>query len=186
MSCSRTQHGGGRSRTPDLSLRSPTLYPWATALPEGEGRNIVLVRIPSASWLFIVCTLFPGPISGVRPNLHIHIIGREERSDYILVTLTSFPRSYQHFEFFKFDQKSLSAPCLLKQMTDSDQNSYLTLVWINDLIRFWWPWPNFQGHHTIKTVKFSNFDRTKFVCTLSLEPNAGFWPNFIYCNDRIV
>ena len=23
MSCSRTQHGGGRSRTPDLSLRSP-------------------------------------------------------------------------------------------------------------------------------------------------------------------
>ena len=33
MSCSRTQHGGGRSRTPDLSLRSPTLYHWATALP---------------------------------------------------------------------------------------------------------------------------------------------------------
>ena len=34
MSCSRTQHGGGRSRTPDLSLRSPTLYHWATALPK--------------------------------------------------------------------------------------------------------------------------------------------------------
>ena len=33
MSCSRTQHGSGRSRTPDLSLRSPTLYHWATALP---------------------------------------------------------------------------------------------------------------------------------------------------------
>ena len=33
MSCSRTQHGGGRSRTQDLSLRSPTLYHWATALP---------------------------------------------------------------------------------------------------------------------------------------------------------
>ena len=33
MSCSRTQHGGGRYRTPDLSLRSPTLYHWATALP---------------------------------------------------------------------------------------------------------------------------------------------------------
>ena len=28
-----------------------------------------------------------------------------------------------------------------------------TQVW--DLIRFWWPWPNFQGHHTIKTVKIS-------------------------------
>ena len=33
MSCSRTQHSGGRFRTPDLSLRSPTLYHWATALP---------------------------------------------------------------------------------------------------------------------------------------------------------
>ena len=33
MSCSRTQHGGGRYRTPDLTLRSPTLYHWATALP---------------------------------------------------------------------------------------------------------------------------------------------------------
>ena len=32
MSCSRTQHGGGRSRTPDLSLRSPTLYHWANPL----------------------------------------------------------------------------------------------------------------------------------------------------------
>ena len=26
VSCSRTQHGGGRSRTPDLSLRSPTRH----------------------------------------------------------------------------------------------------------------------------------------------------------------
>ena len=33
VSCSRTQHGGGRFRAPDLSLRSPTLYHWATALP---------------------------------------------------------------------------------------------------------------------------------------------------------
>ena len=33
MSCSRTQHGGGRFRTPDLSLWSLTFYHWATALP---------------------------------------------------------------------------------------------------------------------------------------------------------
>ena len=32
VSGSRTQHGGGRFPTPDLSLRSPTLYHWATAL----------------------------------------------------------------------------------------------------------------------------------------------------------
>ena len=36
VSCSRTHHGGGRSRTPDLSLRSPTLYHWATALPRSK------------------------------------------------------------------------------------------------------------------------------------------------------
>ena len=40
-----------------------------------------------------------------------------------------------------------------------------------ELIRFWWPCPNFQGHHTIKTVKMS------LVCTLSPEPIGGFWPN---------
>ena len=40
MSCSRTQHGGGRSRTPDLSLRSPTLYHWATALPSLPGQRL--------------------------------------------------------------------------------------------------------------------------------------------------
>ena len=36
MSCSRTQHGGGRFRTPDLSLRSPPLFHWATALPSWD------------------------------------------------------------------------------------------------------------------------------------------------------
>ena len=45
MSCSRTQHGGGRSRTPDLSLRSPTLYHWATALPAKTRTSAGLVTI---------------------------------------------------------------------------------------------------------------------------------------------
>ena len=39
VSCSRTQQCGGRSRTPDLSLRNPTLYHWATALPSGFFAN---------------------------------------------------------------------------------------------------------------------------------------------------
>ena len=69
-------------------------------------------------------------------------------------------------------QKSLSAPYLLNQMTDSGQTSNIvTFGWFKDLIRFWWPWPNFQGHHTIKIVKMS------LVCTLSPEPISGFWPN---------
>ena len=66
-----------------LQVTSITSFRYLVPPTEGEGRNIVLVRIPSAlaSWLFIVCTLSPEPIGGVWPNLHRHIIGREERSD---------------------------------------------------------------------------------------------------------
>ena len=79
-------------------------------------------------------------------------------------------RSHQHFEILT--KKCLSAPYLLNQMTDSGQTSYIvTFGWIKDLVRFWWPWRNFQGHHTIKTVTVS------LVCTLSPEPMGGFWPN---------
>ena len=35
-----------------------------------------------------------------------------------------------------------------------------------EVIRFWWPWPDFQVHHTIKTVKMS------LVCTPSPESNC--------------
>ena len=85
--------------------------------PEGKGRNIVLMRIPSvlASWLFSVCILSPEPIGGVWPNLYRHIIGREERSedfgdiDLIFKVIPALGN---------FHQKNLSVPYLLKQMTD--------------------------------------------------------------------
>ena len=38
VSCSRTQNGGCRYRTPDLSLRSRRLYHSATALPRRTGK----------------------------------------------------------------------------------------------------------------------------------------------------
>ena len=41
-----------------------------------------------------------------------------------------------------------------------------------EVIRFWWPWPHFQGHTS--TLKCSNFDqkilRMSLVCTISPEP----------------
>ena len=52
-----------------------------------------------------------------------------------------------------------------------------------EVIRLW-PWPHFQGHTS--TLKFSNFDQKQLVYTLSLKPNDGFWPNFIYCNVGMV
>ena len=83
---------------------------------------------------------------------------------------------YKVCEMFKFwpkkkkkKKKSLSAPYLLNQMTDSGQTSHIvTLRLFKDLFRFWWHWYNFQGHHTIKTVKMS------LLCTLSPEPIGGF------------
>ena len=66
------------------------------------------------------------------------------------------------------DQKSVSAPYLLNQMMDSDE-LYVLYHWDNE--KNWIDFGNFQGHHSIKTVKMS------LVCTLSPEPIGGFWPN---------
>ena len=69
--------------TKPLQVTSITSFCYLVPTTKGEGRNIVCVRIPSvlASWLFIVCILSPEQIGGVWPNLHRHIIGREERSE---------------------------------------------------------------------------------------------------------
>ena len=41
----------------------------------------------------------------------------------------------------------ISARYLLNRWTDFDQTCTDTLLGgRNELIRFWWPWPNFQGH----------------------------------------
>ena len=66
MSCSRTQHGGGRSRTPDLSLRSPTLYHWATALP------LPCFALKFAPWHFVavVCKCFSDKVNSFAYRCH--------------------------------------------------------------------------------------------------------------------
>ena len=74
-------------------------------------------------------------------------------------------------------------PCLhsylTNQFVDFDQTCIETpLGHGEEMIRFCWPWPHFQGHTSTLNVKFWP---KKFVCTLSLEPNDGFWPNFMYC-----
>ena len=149
------------------------------------------------------------------------------RRDYIWWPWPHFQGHTAFWNFRSLTQKRLSAPYLLNQMMDSGQTSYIVMLgWLKDLIIFWWPWPYFQGHHTIKIVKMSlvctlspepvggflpnlhrntsgtwerndfgdldlifkvtpalwmsNFDQKKLVCTLSLEHNDGFRPNFIY------
>ena len=56
MSCSRTQHGGGRFRTQDLSLWSPTLYHWATALPKEEVVMLLWFEWPHDKTNKMACT----------------------------------------------------------------------------------------------------------------------------------
>ena len=69
-------------------------------------------------------------------------------------------------------QCSLSALYLLNQWMDFDQTCIDTFLWGRKaVIRFWWPWPDFQGRHTITTVEMS------LICTLSPKPIGRFWPN---------
>ena len=75
----------------------------------------------------------------------------------------NFRRSWHHFQGhtstlkFPIWQKELVCTIyLLNQMTDSGQTSSIVrLGWFKELVRFWWPWPNFQGHHTLNIVKMS-------------------------------
>ena len=51
-----------------------------------------------------------------------------------------------------FDRKSLCAHYLLNQWLEFYQTSTNTsLGHRKEVIRFWWPWPHFQGHYIIKT-----------------------------------
>ena len=44
-------------------------------------------------------------------------------------------------------EKSLSTPYLLKEWIDFNQTrTSILLGHVKELIRFWWPWPHFQGH----------------------------------------
>ena len=110
--------------TKPLQVTSITSFRYLVPTTEREGRNIVLVRIPSAlaAWLFIVCTLSLEPIRGVWPNLHRHIIGREERSedfgdiDLIFKVIPAL---------WSFHQKACLHPISWSKWRDSDQNSYI-------------------------------------------------------------
>ena len=82
-------------------------------------------------------------------------------------------RSYQHFEIFKsWPKKAWLHTISWTKWRILTNFIYCNVGWFKDLIRFWWHWPNFQNHHTIKTVKMS------IVWIPSHKPNGGFWPHF--------
>ena len=64
--------------------------------------------------------------------------------------------------------KSLCAHYLFNQWLKFDQTSTDTSSrWRKEVIRFLWPWPYFQGHYIVKTLKMT------LVCTLSHESLDG-------------
>ena len=72
------------------------------------------------------------------------------------MTLISFSRSHRHFETQILIEKSLCAHYLLDQWLEFYQTSKDTsLRQGKEVIRFWWPWPHFQGHYIVKTLKMS-------------------------------
>ena len=82
------------------------------------------------------------------------------------MTFISFSRSHRHFETQILTEKSLCAHYILNQWLEFYQTSTDTsLGHRKEVIRFWWPWPHFQGHYIIKALKMS------LVCTLILWIN---------------
>ena len=74
--------------------------------------------------------------------------------------------------FSHYAVKSSCAHYLFNTGWKFDQTSTGTLSgWGKEVIRFWWPWPYFQGHYIINTQKVS------LVCTQSHESIDGLWPN---------
>ena len=89
------------------------------------------------------------PVDGFWPNLHSYIVGR-----YIV-----FGAILSASAFF------VSVHYLLNQLIDSDQTCVDTLLGGGEeLFKFWWPRPYFQGHSgTLKCPKYGF--------------HAWFWPN---------
>ena len=54
---------------------------------------------------------------------------------------------------------------LFNQWLEFDQTSTDTSSrWGKEVLRFWWPWPYFQGHYIINTQKVSLVNAVKSLC----------------------
>ena len=134
----------------------------------GGGDILLMVRILSTSMLLLVCTQAPEPNEWILTKLaqtHYWEGGKKwlDFGDLELIFRVTLA-----LWIIKFWQKRLLCTLSLEPDDGFWPNFIYCNIGVKDLIRFWWPWPNFQGHHTIKTVKMS------LACTLSPEPNSDF------------
>ena len=124
----------------------------------------------------LVCTRSFQPNNGFWPNFTYCIIG------IIKKKLIRFSWSWPNFQghhTIKTVKMSLVYTLSPESIDGFWPNSKETSIeHEEEMIRFCWPWPHFQGHTTTLNVKFWP---KKIVCTLTLEPSNGFWPNFSHC-----
>ena len=83
-------------------------------------------------------------MDGFWPNLHNYIVVTWKRTDQILVTLTPF---FKVTGGLRLLENGFSAHYLQNEWMDFDQTcTAILLRQEQELVRFWWPWPHFQGH----------------------------------------
>ena len=95
-------------------------------------------------------------------------------------------RSYWHW-LWCWHQRGhdtfLSAWCFVNQLLDSYQIFlYILLGHNKDLIWFWWPWPNFQGHSNRKIWKFTVEGHLFSLKILFIVFIVFIYHNFIVAN----
>ena len=98
------------------------------------------------------------------------------RSGYSLVTLASFSRSHRHFNI-KFWPNKLICTLSLEPNDGFRLSSMYCIIGIvkKYLIRFWGPWPIYQGHNTIRTVKISFLSSAAYL--------VNQWVDFDFLNN---
>ena len=142
----RTNHF---QQTKLVQVTSITSFRYLVPPTEGEGRNIVLVRILVGHCLHSIS--WTNQWSSTK-LAHTHYWERGNKSldfgdiDLIFKVIPAL------WNFQILTKKGCLHPISRnKWWILTKIHIYIVkLVWFKDLSRFWWPWLNFQGHHTIK------------------------------------
>ena len=120
-------------------------------------------------WKWLVCTLSPEWMDGFFTKL-VYLYCWDMEKNWL--DFGDHDPIFKVTGGFRLLEIGLSLPYLMKEWMDFDQTCTTILLWHEkELIRFWWPWPHFQGHRRAQFVGKWLF------CTLSPEWMDGFWSN---------
>ena len=111
-------------------------WPW----PHFQGHMMAQIV---GKWLS--CTLSPEWMDGFWLNLYIYIVVTWKKNWLYFGDLDPVFKVTRGLRLLK--NVVFFAPFLMKEWMDFDQTcTTILLKQGQELIRFWWPWPHFQGH----------------------------------------